>query len=339
MHCIYLDQFAVSNICDEIPDSKWKGISELIRRGVELKRIICPTSIEHLVETSGKKLESASKHDKEFQKFSFGWSFYPEPEITAYHIICRLRKIKKTKHHYVRKAKGKSLSEKNVHSSFRELKDVFGEMINDVTIPLNTIRKASRGAPKGDKASRDALVKIIKKKQSDHLIERMTSLSQLGKYEPKPVLLAGYSIPFWADTLCAVLTRKHKLTKSEALQLKRILEAEGIDSIPSISIRASLEAMLAHKQANESPNDHLDIMRIAGALPFADIMLVDGPKASDIRELGLDKKFGTAIYSGKIKDLDKLKNHLSRINSGQPINSGDGKGRGGADAASSLARA
>jgi hypothetical protein len=163
-------------------------------------------------------------------------------------------------------------------------------------------------------------VAFIKKKQADHLIKRMALLSTKGKYEPEPISLAGYSIPFWADTLCAVLTRKHKLTKAEALQLQIILEAEGIDSIPSISIRASLEAMLAHKQANESPNDHIDIMRIAGALPFVDLMLVDGPKASDIKELGLDIKFGTVVHSGKVKELEKLKDYLSDINTSQPIN-------------------
>ena len=74
--------------------------------------------------------------------------------------------------------------------------------------------------------------------------------------------------------------------------------------------------MLAHKQVKESPNDHLDIMRIAGALPFVDLMLVDGPKASDIRELGLDIKFGTEVYSGKVKELEKLKYHLVNINDG-----------------------
>jgi hypothetical protein len=182
-------------------------------------------------------------------------------------------------------------------------------------------------------------VAIIKKKQADHLIGRMALLSQKGKYEPEPISVAGYSIPFWADTLCAVLTKKHRLTINEARLLQDILETEGIDSIPSISIRASLEAMLAHKQAKESPNDHIDIMRIAGALPFVDLMLIDGSKASDIRELGLNIKFGTEVYSGKFKELEKLKYHLADINNGQPVNSGDGKERGGADTAGFSSRA
>lgn len=313
MHCVYLDQFAASNICDQIPDYDWKDISELIRIGVERKKIICPTSIEHLVETSGKDIEGASRHDKEFRKLSFGWSFYPEPEIAAFHMICRLRKIKKTRHHFIRKVKGRPLSEQYVHKSIKELKTVFGEMINEVASPLETIRKVTREGPKGDMALRDSLVATIKKKQANHLIERMAVLSQKGTYKPESISLAGYSIPFWADTLCAVLTRKHRLSRKEARQLQVILEAEGIDSIPSISIRASLEAMLAYKQANESPNDHLDIIRIAGALPFVDLMLVDGSKASDIRELGLNIEFGTEIYSGKVKELVKLKYCLADI--------------------------
>src|SRR4030042_1707244 len=114
MQCIYLDQFAVSNICD-MPDEIWAEISSLIKRGLQLKRIICPLSIEHLLETSGKPLDKAVKHDEEFQKLSFGWSFYPEPEISAHHIICRLRNIKKTKHHFIRKKKSKALAEGNIH--------------------------------------------------------------------------------------------------------------------------------------------------------------------------------------------------------------------------------
>ena len=55
-------------------------------------------------------------------------------------------------------------------------------MINDVAIPLKSIRKATRETPKGNKTSRDALVKIIKQKQAYHLIERMHTLSRNGKY-------------------------------------------------------------------------------------------------------------------------------------------------------------
>ena len=317
MHCIYLDQFVVSHICDALPDENWHEISKLIREGVKLNKIICPTSIEHLIETSGKQINRASKQDDEFRKLSFGWSFYPEPNISAHHVICRLRSIKKTKHHYIRKVKGKSLADIEVHASFKGLKAIFDEMINDVAIPLKSIRQATRETPKGNKTSRDALVKIIKQKQAYHLIERMHTLSRNGKYEPKPIQLGGYSIPFWADTLCSILTKKHKMTSKEAFQLNNILEKEGIDTVPSISIRASLEAMLAYKQANEDSNDHIDIMRISGALPFADLMIVDGPKASDIRQLGLDTKYGTDIYSGKIGEIKKLRNHLSRI-----VNSG-----------------
>ena len=49
------------------------------------------------------------------------------------------------------------------------------------------------------------------------------------------------------------------------------------------------------------------------ALPFADIMLIDGPRASDVRELGLDKEFQTTIYSGKKMELVRLREQLEAL--------------------------
>ena len=103
------------------------------------------------------------------------------------------------------------------------------------------------------------------------------------------------------------------MSQEEAIEAYKLLHDEGIDAIPSLSIRASLEAMKTHKGSNDTPNDVVDITRIASALPFADIMLVDGSKASEVRDLGLDKKFQTKIYSGKRKELAHLREHLSTL--------------------------
>jgi hypothetical protein len=125
--------------------------------------------------------------------------------------------------------------------------------------------------------------------------------------------LAGQAIPFWADALCSALVSKHHLTQPEALDAYHCLQHEGIDAVPSLSIRASLEAMKTYKGTNETPNDQVDIMRIASALPVADIMLIDGPRASDVRELGLDKEFQTTIYSGKKMELVRLREQLEAL--------------------------
>lgn len=309
MHCLYLDQFVVSYMCDTSPNEKWAYITDLIRLGVKNKQLICPASVEHMIETSGKDRERAELHDKELRKLSCGWHFYPEADISAHYLICRIRKIKISKNHFIRKEPTKHISDNTVHDSLRKLKQTFEEMGVEAMKSVNNIRRITRDGKKGNKALRDSLVAIIK----DHLIERMLLLGLKGSYRPKLITLAGFTIPFWADTLCSILVGKHKMTQKEALKAVEILENDGIEAIPPISIRASLEAMLAFKNANETSRDHIDIMRISGALPFADLMLIDGPKAHDVQELAIDQKYQTAVFSGRREDLEGLTEKLKKI--------------------------
>ena len=94
------------------------------------------------------------------------------------------------------------------------------------------------------------------------------------------------------------------------------MRKEGIDAIPTLFIRASLEAMLAHKNAKETPNDQIDIMRMSVALPFADMVLTDRPRVHEIKELKLDKKFQTSVFSGSKPDLQEFATYLSEIVNG-----------------------
>lgn len=186
-------------------------------------------------------------------------------------------------------------------------------MVEEGAEPANIIRKATRGGARGKKEFRDVIVQQIKNGYAQEIIKRMFWLGSQAKYVPRTVILAGHTILFWADVVCHLLVSKHRMTQQEAQAAFWILEKEGIDAIPSLSIRASLEAMLAYRGVIEISNDQMDILRIAGALPFADMMLIDGSKAHDVRELELDKKFQTNIYSGKTAELENLKNDLTAI--------------------------
>ena len=53
--------------------------------------------------------------------------------------------------------------------------------------------------------------------------------------------------------------------------------------------------------------------RIASALPYADILITDGVKASAVRELKLDQKYNTMVLSVKRYDRQRLIAVLTEI--------------------------
>jgi hypothetical protein len=311
--CLYLDQFAVSRICTSSPPTEWVDVSTLIKQGVNKGRIICPNSVEQIIETTGMDKESAKFLDEESRKLSSGWCFFTEADISAHYFICKIRQVEMTKQHFIHSNTQQHVSEADVYNEISENNAIFREMMKEATAPVNIIRAAARGGARMKKNTRNSLIKIIKDKYAQEMKERLYLLGTQGRYIPRTVTSAGHTVLFWADVLCSILVRKHEMTQQETIKALDFLQDEGVDAIPSLSIRASLEAMIVYKGANETHNDQVDITRIASALPFADMMLVDGAKASDVRELELDKKFRTTIYTGQKADLINLKKHLDAL--------------------------
>lgn len=312
--CLYLDQFAASRVFVPSPPVEWADIAALIKQGINDGKFLCPNSIEQMIETTGMDKGLGRLVDSEARKFSSGWCFFPEADITANYLICTVRQITIEKRHFVHDSKQNHIDDPDVYEKLGEHNEIFRKMVEEGAEPANIIRKATRGGAWGKKQFRDVIVQQIKNRYAQEIIKRMFSLGSQAQYVPRTVTLAGHTILFWADVVCHLLVSKHRMTQQEAQAAFWILEKEGIDAIPSLSIRASLEAMLAYRGVIEKKsNDQVDISRIAGALPFADMMLIDGPKANDVRELELDKKFQTNIYSGKTAGLENLKNDLTAI--------------------------
>ena len=64
---------------------------------------------------------------------------------------------------------------------------------------------------------------------------------------------------------------------------------------------------------SEQPGDQYDITRAACALPYADIFITDGGKASAIRELKLDVACQTEVFSMKKSELNALIIRMGQI--------------------------
>lgn len=310
MRCIYLDQNASSNICSPTTEGKWAEISFLVKEGVKNKKLLIPISIEHYLETSTRTRGDALHHDNELRKLSFGWSMYPEPIISANLLVRKIRNIKLGKTVFLRKERMLSLAKNSVASNFSELRSIFKTTVTGAVSDVNQVRKHTRGGVKPKSKLRDDLVSTIKQRHAHHIVERLESLHDSGKFEPRIIELSGYKVPFWADTLCHILITSHKLSRKEAKKGAELLKSEGIDLIPSISIRASLEAMMAITDKRETDNDHLDIMRTSCALPLCDMVILDRGKAAHAREIGLDKKHDSVVFSARNDELSSIVRYL-----------------------------
>jgi len=85
--CIYLDQFAASNLLDNPPNELWQKISDLLMEKSKVGNIICPVPTEHFLESANKNKESALAMDKRFADVGKGLAFRREVFVTANHII------------------------------------------------------------------------------------------------------------------------------------------------------------------------------------------------------------------------------------------------------------
>ncbi len=117
----------------------------------------------------------------------------------------------------------------------------------------------------------------------------------------------------WASKVVYELIVTYRLTLDEGRKLCQLLRVEGLNFVPTLKIKSELEAMQFFRREKIEPGDQYDITRAASALPYADIFITDGGKASAIRELKLDAAYQTEVFSMKKSELNSLVNRLEQI--------------------------
>src|SRR5438552_13059447 len=91
MHLVYLDQCVLSRFLEKPENEQWQELCNLLLKGNAARRILCPTSLEHLIETSSLPDAEAIFLDKLMGKLSFGWWLSEEPVMITRQIIAKLR--------------------------------------------------------------------------------------------------------------------------------------------------------------------------------------------------------------------------------------------------------
>ena len=230
---IYLDQFASVGLF-ESESKEWKQIKELIIIGVEKKKIICPLSTEHYIETSQKEKTKAIALDTEFYKLSGGYAFKSELFITSQLIISLVRKNNITLKTYMYDEIFKNiLSSHEKRDIFTEAKKQFNNKISEATYVANKIREITR-SDKSDSKTKQLMVSAHKTISVSKFISRLKDLLNNGYLRIMGVPFGSGDVPHWIDQMIFQLTNNHKITMTETKRLISELEKHGFNNIPTL---------------------------------------------------------------------------------------------------------
>lgn len=307
IYCIYLDQFAVSNLVQE--DPTWMNLKQLIEVGVSKGRIICPIPTEHFIETSGKRDEEASKHHDYLVSLSGNFVFRHIAFISAQLMISDIRKNNITKHTFLDSLKPSFSFEKSVEK-WRSIRAEYETMFEESTTNSNIIRDAIRGT-KIPSDQQPVLANVTTWLIVGQFINRLQELVDTGEIQIRGVKFVNREVSNWIDYTLDVLMKKNKMKTAEAKKLLRRLKDYGFSHISTLNTRYTLESYLAVHHKKQTANDEIDIQRIAAAIQISDIMLVDRARKFELEETGLAEKYGTSVYCGVQKDIRSLEEVLT----------------------------
>ena len=308
--CIYLDQFAASNILDEAGSVIWEEISEVLLDKAGKGMVICPVPSEHFLESAKKNKEKALLLDQKFHEIGRGLAFLPEPFATANCIMSIVRNSPVSAKTFSDQLRFKgTLSEEGAFNRFQNDHRLMSALISEATTSTNELRDAL-SKKRFPKAVKEPVFQASKLLQINHFRERLDELIEKGRIISRGVAFSTGEIIDWPDLLLQILLGQHRMTSSEGIYLRKVIDQTGFDRIAPLDIRVTLTAHIAAEHKKETVNDQVDIMRLATALPAADLLFTDKQRKHELQETGLAVKYNTEVFSGTEADL---KAFLSRI--------------------------
>ena len=311
--CIYLDQYAVSEMLDSKEGDLWFEIKELLQILHQQNKIFCPASIEHYFETSAKDFEASNEHDTFLRLLSDGYCIKPELFITSQLISSRIRNNKITLNTYMYHNNTKPIDNKYVHTHFKEKNENFKEIITGSLTEVNELRGLFKNDAKTVSQYKDLLINLGRQKEIQNFIGRLKELRKEKGITIRGDNLGTVQVPNWIDLIIHQLLGKHKFTDKEVVLLISEFEKYGFSNIPTLDIRFFLTGLITSYGKKEDKNDQIDIMRISNGFSISDIFLTDKKRKHEINELGLPKKYNTKVYSGTQNDLECLRNDLKSL--------------------------
>lgn len=312
MRLVYLDQCAVSRFLPSPGNVRWREFREVLLKGNANRKILCPSSLEHLVETSMLADADAFFLDDLMGKLSFGWALVDETMLVVRQIIAKLRSQPFSRAHFLVKRHLRPIKYPGALAELREVKTDLDENNASVMQGVNELNALARNGQRADTTFRRYLIKRRTGERVKKLLAEVLESLKTGRVIVRAEA-GNDKVLNWASKVVYELIVTHRLALSEGQKLCHLLRTEGLDFIPTLKIKSELEALQLFRKEKIEPRDQYDITRAACALPYADIFITDGGKASTIRELKLDTTYQTEVFSTKKSELDALTARLKAV--------------------------
>ena len=329
-HIIYLDQFAVSNLI--LGEGIWQDINFQLVNAVKNGKVLCPIPLEHFVETVGMKRSNAIQQDRFFKSISRGKRFLAWDEIAANEIML-YTKFKKNKpiladyikvidgdydleddatYHKHRLIREQYLSYKEIEkkslSTFQQLSHEKNDS-NEAKVSMSKEEKKEKRRQKkeyeaNEEALKDALSAFVVKPYIEFFREVC-----IGK--KLSVDLMKLSRP---EQRIALLLCQQRFTGRNFFSASNDFQKNLFNNIPSLYTYYSLKMYYTNNHMKEKANDAIDWERISSGIFISNIMLVDKRQKYALQSMGIDKKYGTILYSDVEDDLTAFKGILEQLN-------------------------
>ena len=312
MHLVYLDQCAISRFLPTLGNEQWRELRDVVLKGNTARKILCPTSLEHLIETSMLPDADAIFLDELLGKLSFGWALADEAMLITQQIVAKLRSRPFSKSQFLEKHSLRSITHPGTLTKLREAKAGLDQNNAWVMQGVNELNALTRNGRKAD----TGLLRYFIKRRSGERVKKLLA-EVLESLKTGRVMVRAEEdndkMLNWASKVVYELIVTYRLALDEGQRLCELLRGEGLGFIPTLKIKSELEAMQFFRREKIEPRDQYDITRAACALPYADIFITDGGKASAIRELKLDAAYQTEVFSMKKSELNALTTRLAEI--------------------------
>ncbi|MFA4869590.1 MAG: hypothetical protein WC623_15405 [Pedobacter sp.] len=311
--CIFLDQFAASNLFDQPPSEDWVKIRDLLLEKHGKGKLICPVPFEHLLESSNKLQDNALVVDRQFGKLSNGFAFLSESVAATRYMIALVRGEAISQRVFFGLLRhAETLNQEGAFVEYKALHQVLKSQIDDTVGNQNELRETLK-QKRFPRSVIEPLYQAAKFLQVRSFLDRLESLIAKGHFISEGVTINGEQVIKWTDLLLQYLLLEHKMTYQESIRLWDLLDKTGFDQIPPLDIRCSLTANIAVEHKKETVNDQIDIMRLSTGLLPSDLVFTDKQRKFELEQTGLAEKYGTKVFSGTKADVKDFFAHLQML--------------------------
>lgn len=308
---LYLDQFFLREVTNLKEGNPGVSLGELIRIGVRIGAFICPFSDEHFWESSVIK-------DPDKRSAQLGWltaasngaCFKSRESLVALQLIEFVRPGSSQELDFLCKVDVEENKEvlANMQSVWVRRNEDAQKYFSDYN-QRRAKGKVLRSIP--NEVKRVQQIDVFYHGIADCVAHHLVSN---GEYDAK-ILALFDDRPFGAKVLRELLLTHKADTKELDLILRSVIQTKGHCS-PLIHVQSALFESWMLEQKKLEMADMYDLWRISTALPYADILVVDGEQARHLVASGLALKYQAKVFTLKADSLiplfDEIKERVDR---------------------------